>query len=72
MIETREMTPTENLERMVDDLRAMSTYIDKAIKPLMDADGDGCEGCAFISVEEWEMPCAKCKRNCKDYWRAKE
>lgn len=23
-------------------------------------------------VEEWEMPCTKCSRNCKDYYRAKE
>ena len=30
---------------------------------------DGCVGCAFASVEEWEMPCAKCRRNAKDYWR---
>lgn len=30
---------------------------------------DGCSGCAFESAEEWEMPCRKCKRNCKDYWR---
>lgn len=30
---------------------------------------DGCSDCAFETVEEWEMPCAKCKRNCKDYWR---
>lgn len=33
-------------------------------------DADGCQGCAFTNVEEWEMPCAKCKRACKDYWRA--
>lgn len=33
---------------------------------------DGCDGCAFESVEEWEMPCCKCKRGCKDYWRPKE
>lgn len=32
---------------------------------------DGCQGCAFADVEEWEMPCAKCTWNCKDYWRAK-
>lgn len=32
---------------------------------------DGCEGCAYIDREEWEEPCAKCKRNCKDYWRAR-
>lgn len=30
---------------------------------------DGCVGCAFSGVEEWDMPCAKCKRNSKDYWR---
>jgi hypothetical protein len=29
----------------------------------------GCDGCAFEDVEEWEMPCAKCMRNCKDYYR---
>lgn len=31
----------------------------------------GCNGCAFENVEEWEMPCSKCKRTCKDYWRKK-
>ena len=39
---------------------------------LMKLNADGCVGCAFEHVEEWEMPCAKCKRNCKDYWRAKK
>lgn len=34
-------------------------------------EADGCSGCAFYDKEEWEMPCVKCKRNCKDYWRAK-
>lgn len=33
---------------------------------------DGCVGCAFIDVNEWEMPCARCKRNSKDYWRPKQ
>ena len=36
---------------------------------IMKEDADGCSGCAFEYIEEWEMPCAKCKRNCKDYWR---
>lgn len=31
----------------------------------------GCISCAYEDVEEWEMPCAKCKRGCRDYWRAK-
>ncbi len=29
----------------------------------------GCEGCAYMSVREWELPCCQCARNCKDYWR---
>ena len=33
---------------------------------------DGCSGCAFEDKEEWEMPCCKCSRNCKNYWRAKD
>lgn len=33
---------------------------------------DGCYECAFEDCEEWEMPCCKCSRNCKDYWREKE
>lgn len=42
------------------------------LKIVARADADGCEGCAFVDTEEWEMPCAKCKRACKDYWRSKE
>lgn len=32
-------------------------------------EADGCSGCTFYDKEEWEMPCVKCKRACKDYWR---
>ena len=39
---------------------------------IMKEDANGCVGCAFENVEEWELPCAKCMRNCKDYWRAKK
>lgn len=35
-------------------------------------EAEGCTGCTFASCEEWEMPCRKCKRNNKDYWRAKK
>ena len=31
---------------------------------------DGCTGCAYVTTEEWEMPCCKCKRGCNDYWRS--
>lgn len=39
------------------------------INALKKQNADGCIGCAFEDVEEWEMPCRKCKRGCKDYWR---
>lgn len=45
--------------------------LDMAIKALDRQNADGCSGCAFVNVEEWEMPCVRCKRGCKDYWRAK-
>ncbi len=38
---------------------------------VMKENADGCAGCAFEYVEVWEPPCSKCKRNAKDYWRAK-
>ena len=28
-----------------------------------------CKNCIFYEVEEWEMPCNKCKHCCKDYYR---
>lgn len=30
---------------------------------------DGCTGCAYTETEEWELPCSKCRRAAKDYWR---
>lgn len=38
-------------------------------KAQLKQEADGCQGCAFTDVEEWEMPCRKCQRSCKDYWR---
>lgn len=38
----------------------------------MKEDADGCLWCAFEQVESWQPPCSMCKRNSKDYWRAKE
>jgi len=43
----------------------------KADAMRMKLDADGCVSCAFEETEPWEMPCAKCARNSKDYWRAK-
>ena len=38
----------------------------------MRENADGCKGCAFEDVEPWQPPCTMCKRNSKDYWRAKK
>lgn len=52
--------------KTLNDLYALiKAWVDKT-----EAD-DGCTGCAFYDNEEWEMPCTRCKRNCKDYWRMK-
>lgn len=60
---------------MYDHIRSSADVDPWAITELrkvLDASlADGCLGCAFESVEEWEMPCKKCRRNCKDYWRKK-
>lgn len=43
------------------------------LKKVLDAYlADGCSECAYASVDEWELPCRKCKRNSKDYWRRAE
>lgn len=51
---------------------AMDVAIQALEKQMKKENADGCSGCAFENVEEWEMPCRKCSRNCKDYYRAKE
>lgn len=49
--------------QMEELIRIIQAWIDRQ-------EADGCEGCEFIKTEMWEMPCKKCKRNHKDYWRA--
>lgn len=51
---------------------AFNMAINALEKQIKKENADGCVGCAFEDVEELEMPCKKCKRACKDYWRAKE
>ena len=31
-----------------------------------------CSQCKYESAEEWEMPCARCKRNCTDMFVRKD
>ena len=42
----------------------------QVLEAIMERDkADACGKCAFFGRDEWEMPCSKCSRNCKDYWR---
>ena len=59
----------EKINAMVESLIAISNDLKEIKENIEIQEADGCEGCAFMSVEEWEMPCCKCKRSCKDYWR---
>ena len=58
---------------MYDHIRSATDVDPWAIKELrkvLDAYlADGCCGCDFEDYNVWEMPCNKCKRNNKDYWR---
>lgn len=63
------MSDKEKLKDMIDCLTAVADDLVEMKEYIEIAEADGCKDCTFESVEEWEMPCCKCKRNCKDYWR---
>lgn len=66
------MSRYEKIQSMVDTLEEIANDLKVVKMEVNSVMADGCEGCAFESTDEWEMPCAKCKRNCKDYWRSGE
>ena len=69
---TSEAEKRDKLKDMIDILNLMETDLSEMKKDIIEiAKADGCTDCAFQEVNEWEMPCAKCKRGCKDYWRRK-
>jgi len=65
----------DRVQRMLDHIRSavdVDPWALAILEEIVDRYwADGCSGCAFFDVEEWEMPCAKCQRNSKDYWRKK-
>ena len=70
------MTKLEAIKVIIDDALYNPEAAKIAIEAITLTDArekaDGCMSCEFCDTEEWEMPCAKCKRNCRDYWRAKK
>lgn len=59
------MTVTDRLLAKIDE------KVDLVIKRIEEGKSEftGCQDCTFAKVEEWKMPCAKCKHGCKDYFR---
>ena len=53
----------ERIDNLVRSMPTLPSTQSKSYK------AGGCVGCAFVDTEEWNMPCSRCKRNCKDYWR---
>ena len=45
--------------------------VGEAVNAIRREDADGCTDCKFETKEEWEPPCDRCRRSCKDYWREK-
>lgn len=54
-------------------IKELVRYFPEAIRKIGEQiEAGGCGDCAFWDREEWEEPCRRCKRNCKDYWRKAE
>lgn len=66
----------DKIMMMYDHIRSsvdVDPWAIKRLREVLEAYlADGCSGCAYYDREEWDMPCAKCRRNCKDYWRVKK
>ena len=54
----------EELENKIDEIKKS---LDKKETNLNQF--EGCAGCTYETVEEWNLPCCKCSRCCKDYYR---
>lgn len=57
--------------KMDENITDYLIAIQEAIYAIKREDAGGCVDCEFEETEEWELPCDRCKRNHKDYWREK-
>lgn len=69
MTEVEVLNNLYKMKNNFDNSDLFKKTIDEVIKIFERVNADGCVGCAYEAIEEWELPCAKCKRKCKDYWR---
>ena len=52
-------------ERRLEELHTLiQAWVDRS-------EADGCLGCEYEDTEEWQDPCARCKRSHKDYYAIK-
>lgn len=47
------MAEIEKIKDMIGCLNAIATDLSEIQKDIEIAEADGCEGCAFMDVEEW-------------------
>lgn len=60
------MKLTANEIRMLNKMLLMIT------NNIAEREHFSCTQCKYESAEEWEMPCARCKRNCADMFVRKD
>ena len=54
-------------------IRGIDVDLQEMLQTLADKlKADGCSGCKHADKPEWKLPCAQCKRSCKDYWEAEK
>lgn len=59
----------EKLERLEKKIDEIKESLDKKEVILNQFPFECCSGCAYESFEEWALPCCKCSRGTKDYYR---
>ena len=62
----------EKLERLEKKINEIKESLEKKEAILNQFPFECCTGCAYEAVEEWDLPCCKCSRGTKDYYRRAE
>lgn len=60
------------LNRTIEEVTQITTdWRIVAVKNWVDSEEEkACSGCIHYNKEEWELPCVRCSRGNKDYWKA--
>lgn len=56
----------------VNEIRMLNKMLSILTNNITEREQCSCTQCKYESAEEWEMPCARCKRNCTDMFVRKD